>query len=53
VYGEQANAQRLFAELPAEQRRLSGVDFRGANKACPNGIDVAAQMERAARIFNA
>jgi predicted aldo/keto reductase-like oxidoreductase len=53
VYGEEANAQRLFAELPAEQRRLSGVDFRGANKACPNGIDVAAQMERAARIFNA
>lgn len=53
VYGEQANAQRLFSELPAAERRLSGVDFRGATAACPNGIDVAAQMQKAAKIFNA
>jgi predicted aldo/keto reductase-like oxidoreductase len=53
VYGEQENAKRLFAELPAEERRLSGIDFRGANAACPNGIDVAAQMQKAAKIFNA
>ena len=53
VYGEQENAKRLFAELPAAERRLSGIDFRGASAACPNGIDVAAQMQKAAKIFNA
>ena len=53
VYGEPDNAQRLWAELPAEQRRLSGIDFSGANRACPNGIDVARHMRRAAEVFHA
>jgi hypothetical protein len=53
VYGEQENAKELFAKLPAEARRLAGVDFSGANAACPRGVDVAKQMERAVRIFRA
>ena len=53
VYGEEQNAKDLFGKLPAEAQRLSGVDFRAANAACPRGVDVAGQMERAARIFRA
>jgi predicted aldo/keto reductase-like oxidoreductase len=53
VYGEEENARRLFARLPAEARELSRVDFARANAACPRGVDVARQMERAARIFRA
>jgi len=53
VYGEKENARRLFARLPAEARELSRVDFARANGACPRGVDVARQMERAARIFRA
>ena len=52
-YGEQGKAKELFGRLPAEARRLSGVDFAGANTACPHGVDVAAYMERAARVFSA
>jgi hypothetical protein len=53
VYGEPERAKATFARLPAEARRITGVDFRGANAACPYGVDVAAHMERAARIFDA
>jgi predicted aldo/keto reductase-like oxidoreductase len=51
VYGEAEKARRLFRALPAESQRLEGVDFSGANAACPNGIDVAWHMERARRIL--
>jgi predicted aldo/keto reductase-like oxidoreductase len=47
AYGEPEKARRLFAALPPEARTLEGVDFSGANRACPHGIDVAAHMERA------
>ncbi|MFN8178943.1 MAG: aldo/keto reductase [bacterium] len=53
VYGEPERAKATFARLPAEARRIRGVDFRGANAACPYGVDVAAHMDRAARIFDA
>lgn len=53
VYGDPDKARQAFAKLPAEARKLSGVDFARANAACPHGIDVAAHMERAARIFDA
>jgi len=29
------------------------VDFRGANAACPHGLDVAAHMARASDVLNA
>ena len=44
VYGEQAKARELFGKLPNEAQQLDGVDFRGANAACPFGVDVAAHM---------
>ena len=51
AYGQPDEARRRFAELPAEARRLEGVDFAPANAACPNGVDVAAHMKRAAELF--
>jgi len=53
VYGEADKARRLFGELPAEARKLSGVDFSGARRACPHGVDVVAEMRRAAEVFQA
>jgi hypothetical protein len=51
MYGQQEEAKALFEKLPERAKRLSVVDFTGANRACPNGIDVAAHMKRAAAIF--
>lgn len=51
AYGEPDKARELFAKLPAEARRIEGVDFRGASAACPLGVDVVKHMRRAARIF--
>jgi len=53
VYGEPAKARELFAQLPAQARNLQDVDFRGANAACPHGLDVAAHMARASDVLNA
>ncbi len=53
VYGEREKAKRLFAGLPGEAKRLRGVDFSGADSACPHGVDVAAHMARSAEVFNA
>ena len=53
VYGDSEEARKRFEALPAEARRLSGVDFAPANAACPHGVDVAAHMKRAAEIFRA
>lgn len=51
VYGDPAGARELFAQLPAEARALADVDFSRANAACPNRLDVAAHMRRAARVL--
>jgi uncharacterized protein len=51
AYGDPDKARRVFQELPAEARRLSGVDFSAANRACPHGVDVAAHMARAAKLL--
>lgn len=50
-YGDTEKARRVFSELPAEARRLEGVDFSAASRACPNGIDLVAQMKRAGKIL--
>jgi hypothetical protein len=50
-YGDLEKARRVFAELPEEARRLEGVDFSAASRACPNGIDLVAQLKRAAQIL--
>lgn len=51
VYGEPEKAKALFGALPEEARALAGVDFQGANTACPNGVDVASHMHRALRVL--
>jgi predicted aldo/keto reductase-like oxidoreductase len=51
AYGEPERARATFAKLPAEARQLSGIDFTAANAVCPNGIDIAAHMRRAAEVF--
>jgi len=51
MYGEQAKAKALFRQLPPEAQQLDGIDFRGANHACPFGVDVAKHMERAAKVL--
>jgi len=52
VYNEPEKARELFAELPEEARRIEGIDFTEAAKLCPNGIDIPAHMERAAKILS-
>jgi uncharacterized protein len=51
AYGDPERARRVFSELPPAARKLDGVDFRPANRACPNGVDVAAHMARAAKLL--
>ncbi|MEL7368935.1 MAG: aldo/keto reductase [Myxococcota bacterium] len=51
VYGEPEKARALFEQLPASAKQLAGVDFSGANRACPHGVDVAAHMNRAQELF--
>ena len=45
-------ARERFRALPAEARKLAGVDFSGANRACPHGVDVATLMERARKVLS-
>lgn len=52
VYEEPELARESFRALPAEARRLSGVDFSGANRACPHGVDVASLMDRASKVLS-
>lgn len=52
VYGEADKARALFQRMPPSARALAGVDFRGANRACPNGVDVAAHMKRALQVLS-
>ena len=51
VYGEPDKARELFQRLPAEARALAGVDFAGANAACPHGVDIARHMTRALTVL--
>jgi predicted aldo/keto reductase-like oxidoreductase len=51
VYGQRENARALYQALPPEARAIAGVDFSGANAACPHGVDVATHMKRAAELL--
>jgi hypothetical protein len=52
VYGEPEKARALFRKLPPEARRLAGVDFRPASRACPRGVDVVKHMARAEKVLS-
>lgn len=51
VYREQDKAKKLFREMPIEAQQIAHIDFSGANKVCPHGLDVAAHMKRSAELF--
>ena len=53
VYGNQDEAQELFAKLPSSAKTLKGLDYRAATSACPHKIDIATHMARADDVFNA
>ncbi len=39
-YGKRRYARDLFAQMPAAERQVDGVDFRDAEAACPFGLQV-------------
>jgi predicted aldo/keto reductase-like oxidoreductase len=51
TYADYEKARRVFHELPEQARRFARVDFSDASHACPQGIDIAAHMQRAAKLF--
>jgi hypothetical protein len=51
AYGDVAKAREVFAKLPAEARRLAGVDFSRAAELCPHKIDIAHHMRRAIEVL--
>jgi aryl-alcohol dehydrogenase-like predicted oxidoreductase len=46
-YGKRRDAKRLFQQLPAAQRQIDGVDFAGAEAACPYGLAVGDMLRDA------
>jgi hypothetical protein len=51
-YGDPEKARALWEKMPEAARPLRTVDFTPANRACPNGINVAWHMQRASELFN-
>jgi len=51
-YGEPELARQTFAQLPASVRqRLTAVDYRRAERACPQGLAIGSLMEQAAAVL--
>jgi len=51
-YGEPELARLTFAGLPQEaRRRLTGVDYSQAERACPHGLKIAELMGQAAKML--
>jgi predicted aldo/keto reductase-like oxidoreductase len=51
VYGKTELAKDLYRKLPAQARRVAGVDFAAARAACPHGVDIGHWMARAADVL--
>ena len=51
AYRDPLKARELFAKLPAPARQIEGVDFSRAAALCPNKVDLAKHMQRAARVL--
>jgi predicted aldo/keto reductase-like oxidoreductase len=50
-YGKNEEARRLYHELPPECREFNKKELLEARKECPQGIDIAARLEKAKKIF--
>lgn len=46
-YGKRDDAKRLFAQLSPAERQIAGIDFTGAKRACPQGIDIPERLAQA------
>ncbi len=51
VYGQTELARELYRKLPAEARRLEGVNLMAAARACPNGVDIEKYLRRADEVL--
>jgi predicted aldo/keto reductase-like oxidoreductase len=51
-YGQKSEARTLFSQLPPEARSLGGIDFSAASRACPHGVDIGMQMNRALTVLS-
>lgn len=49
--GKSQRAKELYAELPHEACNLSAERLNAASKVCPQGIDIAARLERAKQVL--
>ncbi len=52
-YGDGDLACSLYGNLPAAAREIAGIDFSAATAACPQGIDIAARLQRARDVLTA
>lgn len=52
-YNERDSARRLYRSLRSEERDFEHIDFAAASRACPQGIDIRARLERARSVLTA
>lgn len=52
-YKERDGARKLYNALRPEERDLEHADFAAAAKACPQGIDIRARLEKARAVLTA
>ncbi len=50
-YHDPYKALEVFHRLPPEARKLEGIDFSAAERACPHGVRIGTHMRRAAELF--
>jgi len=51
TYRDPEMARSLFAQLPADAKKIDGVNFTQASALCPNRVDIAKHMHRAAGVL--
>ena len=52
-YGQQETARAMYGALLPEEREFDAAKIRSAAAACPQGIDLAARLERAREVLTA
>lgn len=52
-YGEKDHALAMYKNLKDDERRIDGIDFAAAARACPQSINIRARLEKARELLNA
>jgi predicted aldo/keto reductase-like oxidoreductase len=52
-YGDTETARALYNAMSPAERNFDGLDLSRAQKACPQGIDIAARLDEARRLLQA